>query len=273
MEGRWGRPPGGTDAPLTPGMLMNQLRLLDEVSQAAWIAPRLSGAFGAVTRTVPGGYPAYVRVCHPIEGVDGGWISWTEVAQKTGRQPHPLMQWHALVGSSDLYDAAASSPIWPGQDNPDVGNLPPAALAALCEVLAEHTTSPEQCFFGVWEGYGWLDGAVSREEFRSPRIQLPGRNYLPLAGPLQAAQQIGDRSGDEDGFDFDPHSPNLWWPADRAWCVATEIDFDSTLVAGSTELVDAILHSPALEAWPVGPDDSLAFDADLINPVPPAPTR
>jgi hypothetical protein len=29
-------------------------------------------------------------------------------------------------------------------------------------------------------------------------------------------------------------SPCLFWPADRAWCVATEVDFDSTLVSGST---------------------------------------
>jgi hypothetical protein len=47
--------------------------------------------------------------------------------------------------------------------------------------------------------------------------------------------------------------------------VATELDFDSTLVGGSVELVAAILEAPALDAWAVRPDDSLASDADRVN--------
>jgi len=66
---------------------------------------------------------------------------------------------------------------------------------------------------------------------------------------------------------FDAQSPNLFWPADRTWCVAREIDFDSTLVGGTAELVDTILAAPALDAWEVGPDDALTFDADHINSV------
>jgi hypothetical protein len=50
--------------------------------------------------------------------------------------------------------------------------------------------------------------------------------------------------------------------------VASEVDFDSTLVGGTTELVDAIIQAPAFDAWPVKPEDSLTADADLINPVP-----
>jgi len=37
-------------------------------------------------------------------------------------------------------------------------------------------------------------------------------------------------------------------PADRAWCVATEIDFAWTYVGGSRELIDAILADARLEA-------------------------
>jgi hypothetical protein len=56
------------------------------------------------------------------------------------------------------------------------------------------------------------------------------------------------------------------WPGDRAWFVASEIDFDSTLVGGSAGLIEAILETPELDAWPLGPDDSLTYDADRINP-------
>jgi hypothetical protein len=47
--------------------------------------------------------------------------------------------------------------------------------------------------------------------------------------------------------------------------VASEIDFDSTLVGGPTELIDAILHTPTLDSWPVQADHSLAAYADRIN--------
>jgi hypothetical protein len=72
----------------------------------------------------------------------------------------------------------------------------------------------------------------------------------------------------EERFWFAAQSPNLIWPADRAWFVASEIDFDSTLVAGTSALIEEILDSPALEAWPVEPGSSLAYDADRVNVVP-----
>jgi hypothetical protein len=93
-------------------------------------------------------------------------------------------------------------------------------------------------------------------------VRLPGRDYRLLEGPLSAATQIGNWASPTW---FLPRSPNIFWPADRAWCAATEIDFDSTVVGGSTELIQAILDTPAFDAWNVGPDDSLAADADTIN--------
>jgi hypothetical protein len=94
------------------------------------------------------------------------------------------------------------------------------------------------------------------------RVHLPGRDYALLAGPLPAALQIGWwHTADW----FEPHSPNLFWPADHAWCVASEIDSDSTLLGGSRELIDAILQTPTFDSWPVQPNDSLAAYADRIN--------
>jgi hypothetical protein len=98
-----------------------------------------------------------------------------------------------------------------------------------------------------------------------PRLHLPGRDYLLLVGPLSAALQIGWRVRADW---FDPQSPNLFWPACEEWCVASEIDFDSTLVGGTSELIDSILQAPAFDSWSVRADDSLAADADRINPVP-----
>jgi len=64
---------------------------------------------------------------------------------------------------------------------------------------------------------------------------------------------------------FFPQSPNLFWPQDHAWWVASEIDLLCTLVAGSEALAQALVADPRLEAWRVRPADPIAFDSDQIN--------
>ena len=84
-----------------------------------------------------------------------------------------------------------------------------------------------------------------------------------LAGPLSEAIAVGDSIEPER---FRPITPNMIWPHDRAWFLASEIDFDSTLVGGSEELVEAVLAAPPFEAFPIGPLDLLTWDADEVNP-------
>lgn len=255
------------------------LSVIDDVSPADWIAPRLGGRFGAVGLTVPRGYPAYARICHPAKNKTGEPVSWSEVAEATGRRPHALMQWHGIVGSPDSLNMKNS--LWDGA-NPCRGSLPPLSLSVLCDRLAQGQHEPD-CYFCLWEGYGgletygWLEGDVTSDskmtaqdrhiftsdELSRPRLHLPHRDYVVLAGPLRSALRIGSFAANS----FWPQSPNLFWPADRTWCVATEIDFDSTLVGGPEQLVDAILRTPELDAWPVTVDDSLAYDGDELNHV------
>jgi hypothetical protein len=266
-------------------MSAKQLRVADDASPGDWIASTLGGEFGAVTLQVPGGYAAYARICHPATEPDGTLVSWSDVAKATGRQAHALMQWHALVGSPDSLNFKGS--LWHGGD-PQRGDLAPTPFAALCDLLAAHTGSANECFFGIWEGWGWVHGggfrftlvdragleegivpkteplpaAFTEQQRDQARLLLPHREYVLLTGPLSAASQIGEPDGLQG---FEQHSPNLMWPADRAWFVASEIDFDSTLVGGTTDLIQAILDCPALGAWAVQPDSSLACDADKIN--------
>jgi hypothetical protein len=230
----------------------------DDDPPGTWIAPRLHGDFGAVTLQVPHGYSAYVRICHPATTVSGLPATWSEVARATGRNAHPLMQWDALVGSDTLRSTGS---LWNGR-RPERGNLAPGPLAALCARLSNHTAVACRCFLGVWEGWHWLNDLAAPAESRS-RLTLPGRDYLLLAGSLQMATQVGyTKPGG-----FEPRSPNLLWPEDHSWFVASEVDFDSTLVGGTADLIDALVLSDELDAWPVGPDDSLASDADTINRV------
>jgi hypothetical protein len=52
------------------------------------------------------------------------------------------------------------------------------------------------------------------------------------------------------------YSPNLWWPDDRAWCVASEIDLAWTYVGGTEALINDILANSQLEAQLASPDDN-----------------
>lgn len=63
-------------------------------------------------------------------------------------------------------------------------------------------------------------------------------------------------------------SANLWWPDDHAWCVATEIDINTTYIACSEACRDDILAMPELEAFEVNPATGIAWTSDLVNPEP-----
>ncbi len=95
----------------------------------------------------------------------------------------------------------------------------------------------------------------------APRVRLPNRDYALFQGPLDAATELGSAWGDT----FFPQSPNLFWPQDQAWCVASEIDLYCTLVAGSQALADALVADRRLEAWSVEATDPIAYDRDTIN--------
>jgi hypothetical protein len=59
--------------------------------------------------------------------------------------------------------------------------------------------------------------------------------------------------------------PQIWWPDDRAWCVATEIDLDSTYVGGSRAFIERLMGEPELEVMPAVLDDRVDLGADTIN--------
>jgi hypothetical protein len=264
-----------------------------DVSVADWIAPRLRGFGGRVHYVVPDGFAAYARVLHPAGDGGGEPVPWAEVCRATGRTAHALMQWNSIAGVvrhtekrgrwPRRYEFGWETSEWTGTP-PEQGNVRPDLLVELLDVLAVSTPDDGDCFHALWEGWGWLhEGAWSlltlgtdslpprstaaepglpADVLAGPRLLLPNRDYLVFRGPLDAARRMGHQITDDW---FSPQSPSLLWPADRSWCLATEIDFDSTLIGGPQELIDALLHRPGLEAWPVSPADDLSFDGDLLN--------
>lgn len=226
-----------------------KLRRVDGSLAGRWIRSRLGGEFGSVTTCVPKGFAAYARIFHPASDLELSPLRWSAVAERNGKSAHRAMQWRAIANDSH--------PV----EDPSLGELDPVEFGVLAEFLALHTSDLECCFFGLSDIWAWVPKVVAINR-RMPRLKLPlERNYVVLRGPLTAIGEITDG--------VTAHSPGLCWPADHSWLVASDVDFDSTLVGGSHELIHAIVDSPKLEAWRVEPSDSLAADGDKVNELQP----
>ncbi len=139
---------------------------------------------------------------------------------------------------------------------PCAGSLPPELVEPLTAALTHYTTTPDRCWFAVWDGFGG-----TRADVRSaPAFHLLGRDYHLLTGPMGAvAESVLDPGG---------QSPNLWWPDDEAWCVATEIDLNTTYIGCSEACGDAILAATELEALRIDPSAGISWRSDPLNPWP-----
>lgn len=266
-------------------MFGDDLKAVDGSVVGAWIEPALGGVEGVVTNQVPRLFEAYARIFHPATDDAGNDVTWAEVARRLGRVAHPGMQWHQIVGTLDTFGIEGSS--WAG-NIPSLGEMEIGDLDRLCAVLGGHTADPAHCYFGLCEiNHHPLVGAIEAEQGTRARLELPvGRDHLVLAGPLAAVVQIG--AADPPGLTwsvsveaevpgehpepdltnlFWRDAPSLIWPADRSWFVASEIDFDSTLVGGSRGLVEALVAAPGLEVYEVTPGTKLTAFSDKLNPL------
>ncbi|WP_343708813.1 hypothetical protein, partial [Mycobacterium sp.] len=196
----------------------------------------------------------YARLLHPLDDHPGP-LTWAAVARANGRILHPSAWWEKID------PATPPGRSQPGE--PTRGTLNAGALEALCAILTHHTTTPKVCYFAVWEGWGWLHEGSSTSvtsyyapdgvmpEFQPPQpapaewqldlsgptFSLPDRNYYLFEDHIEAAAQIGQWVNED--F-FIPQSPSFFWPADHNWCVATEVDYDSTIIGGTRELIDQL---------------------------------
>ena len=239
-EEMWWRPPEGVE-------------VVHDLSAAGWIEELLPNyRWATVGSIVPEGFPAYARVFHPAYRSTGGrsrpWagvivpVRWSTVAEWSRRIVHPLMQFERIANIGEN-----ESPSW--GEPPQVGTLPREVRLSLVPILQRFTSTPQRCWFCLWDGFG----EINQLHYEGvPRVEVPGRTYLLCRGPLEAVTSFGQ-------------SPNIWWPEDRSWCVATEIDLDSTYVGGTEECLTRILTDPVLETLPAQLEDRVDLGADDIN--------
>jgi hypothetical protein len=265
------------------------LEYVDDLTPAQWIAERLHPFAQDAGAIIPPGFEAYARIFHPASRRVGDArlpVTWREIADANLRVHHPEMQFGSLVALVGTPARRFAREPQPGLFDswPKIGSLPLDLARALVDVLGDHTSTRERCWFAAWEGWGdYRDGSAvlqtvgtspddapttlppgtHREKPRErPTFTLPHRGYYLARGPLASALETVY------GVTWAYQSASIWWPEDRAWCVTTEVDFDWTYVGGSAECIAAVLADARLEALPARLSDGVTYDSDRINPTP-----
>ena len=188
----------------------------------------------------------------------------------------------------DTFEAYARFPNVLGYDAE--GDIEMHRLQALAQLLEPFTRTPDRCWVAAWVGWGsWGPGSsavleavpsgragrpprrprwwarrarmrkierASRETQRQlselPQVKVPAREYFLFASTVADVPSFAIG-----GF---PQTPSIWWPDDRAWCVATEVDGYDSYVGGSQACIEAVLASDLMRATPITPDTPISLE-------------
>lgn len=227
-------------------------------------------------------------------GLEQQVVGWSDVAQAFGRQMHALAQFHRLVGPETPRLGPLDAEGW-RYSSPEEGNLAPGILANAAAHLCRHTTTPDRGVTAIWDGWGGLassagymqltlraDGAswtspeptetgpgsglLPADVVNGEKLELPGRSYFLFDTAPRiyvAADWVNEAPWHH--MPESPQSPGILWPSDHSWVLVSEIDFDSTVVGGSRELIGALVQDPAIEAMVLQEGADLGWDADIPN--------
>lgn len=189
---------------------------------ADWIGPRCRHPFGTVGGLVPNDFTSYVRLFPPDSALDDWWAAYRDL------------------------------------------------FAVVSDIGTRHTTTPDAAWFAVWEGHGffaetrmyvwqeptrwWRRWAleVERAKMRKederrnsstraaleqvPRFDRTHRSYHLVGGAVSAMTEMTEPGSPERWM-----RPDLVWPQDRRWFVATDVDVWSLCVGGDAEFIDELI--------------------------------
>ncbi|WP_416904253.1 hypothetical protein [Micromonospora echinospora] len=145
-------------------------------------------------------------------------------------------------------------PIAPGQNETDA-DIPAGHPSDLTQarralrLLARFTSTPQDCYFCVWEGYS--DIPLPPDVRHGPLVEIPHRRYALLRGALH----------DIDAWEADlgggqPIAPPAFvWPADRRWCFASDVDPHWAGIGAEQVAIDALIGDPHLDIVPAHPTE------------------
>ncbi len=125
---------------------------------------------------------------------------------------------------------------------------------ALLRLLAKGTADPDDCYFGLWDGWGFAEPARRWPTFGIPHDdERPLRSYFLFHGALREAEIWGWGAPADAGIWDRPEfsrggAPALVWPSDHTWCIAADIDPHWAGIGASAPGIERLIGDPLLDA-------------------------
>jgi len=188
---------------------------------------------------------------------------WTYQAPSVGWMPK-LQQVMPILAAHTTTASSAVAAIWEGWGSPVSSPGRGAWMIVAGGIQVGLLSRPLTWFRRV----GWRcrdsaprpgTGVLPADVVNGPKLELPGRSYI--LAHLSLDELAGDDWEQSVLWANPPltRTPSLLWPDDHAWMLATEIDFDTALIGGSSELAESLLKSPELEVLEVPPTADLRW--------------
>ncbi len=122
------------------------------------------------------------------------------------------------------------------------------SLRIAVAVLGEHTRTPEEVYFCMWDGWGTpptLQGL--------PKVTVPHRSYFLFRGAVSDFDDWNSPRmvGIPAGFAVPP--PAFIWPADHAWCVVLDVDSHYAGIGADPEAIAQLGRHPDLDVISADP--------------------
>lgn len=216
-----------------------------------------------VEDTVPADFPFYLRILHKAQGssepgpgpVAAPQFTWREIAGALDKTLEPETIWADFSGAyGEPVDVPGIGTVFP----PEEGRLDRNGFISLANVLADSTAG--SFFAAFWTGWGMLsnDQYVAKLIRRRKTVPIQGENYLLYsldADELRACRFMAlPEFGWTTGHGL---TPNYLWPRNESWFLGTNIDLDSSILAGSESVLAVAEGLTELELIRVQPSTRL----------------
>lgn len=136
-------------------------------------------------------------------------------------------------------------PAFPGQKTSDVDFerhelSEKEEIGVALQLLARFTTTPDECYFCMWNGWSTIDIDSP------PNFVIPHRDYWLFRGALT---DFADwNSADPACWPYgDCPDPAFVWPADRSWFVANDVDPHFASIGADAEAVALIMADQRID--------------------------
>ncbi|MET4046302.1 MULTISPECIES: hypothetical protein [unclassified Rhodococcus (in: high G+C Gram-positive bacteria)] len=143
-------------------------------------------------------------------------------------------------------------PKFSGQKTSDIefdGDSPSELMqvATALNVLTGHTTTPDECYFAIWDG--WDSITIGPP----PNFKIHNRDYWLIRGTLADYEHWNSANPALWAYGDTP-DPAFIFPADHAWCITNDVDPHFATIAATAEAIDEILGNDQIDTVLDDPD-------------------